>query len=85
MKKIIVGIQIENRFEEVKKVQKLLTDFGCIIKTRLGLHQQTENNEECTEKGLLILELVNNCAEKASELKEKLEKVDGVNVRTMEF
>lgn len=85
MKKIILGVLIENRFEEVERVQNLLTEFGCIIKTRLGLHQQTEYEEICTEKGLLILEMIKNSDDKSRELKEKLSEIEGVVVRSMEF
>ncbi|SHH72753.1 hypothetical protein SAMN02745135_01856 [Caloranaerobacter azorensis DSM 13643] len=84
MSKIILGLQIDNRFKEVSEVQKILTDYGCIIKTRLGLHQQIENNN-CTEKGLIILELTNNCGNKCSELEEKLSAINGVIIRKMEF
>jgi hypothetical protein len=85
MSKVIMGIQVDNRFEEIPEVQHLFTEFGCIIKTRLGLHQQVESDSMCTERGLLILELNENCDEKCSELKERLEKIKGVNVKTMEF
>lgn len=85
MKKIIIGIQVGHRNEDATNVQKILTDFGCIIKTRLGLHQQSENNELCSEKGLIILELVRDCDEKATELIEKLNNIDEVSVRKMEF
>ncbi|KPU27309.1 hypothetical protein TR13x_06085 [Caloranaerobacter sp. TR13] len=85
MSKIILGLQIDNRFEEVSEVQKILTDYGCIIKTRLGLHQQTEDNNSCTEKGLIILELTNNCGDKCNELEQKLSSINGVIVRKMDF
>ena len=85
MRKIILGVLIENRFEEIERVQSLLTEFGCIIKTRLGLHQQAEYNEACTEKGLLILEMVKDSDDKARELKEKLSLIEGVEVKSMEF
>lgn len=85
MKKVIIGIQIQNRFEEVEKVQNLLTESGCIIKTRLGLHQQAEYDAVCTEKGLLLLEIVRNAENEAHELISKLSEIDGVEVRSMEF
>ena len=85
MKKIIIGIQVGQRNEDASNVQKILTDFGCIIKTRLGLHQQSEYNELCSDKGLIILELVRDCDEKATELIEKLSNIDEVSVRKMEF
>ena len=85
MRKIVLGVLIENRFEEVERVQKLLTEFGCIIKTRLGLHQQAEYDETCTEKGLLILEMIKNSGDKGKELKENLSQIEGIIVRSMEF
>ncbi|WP_425447123.1 hypothetical protein [Dethiothermospora halolimnae] len=85
MKKIIMGIQVGNRFEDVEKVQNLLTEYGCFIKTRLGLHQQAEFKEICTEKGLIILEMVRDSDEKSMELKEKLNEINEVVAKTMEF
>ncbi|MTI69335.1 MAG: hypothetical protein FH751_03630 [Firmicutes bacterium] len=85
MKKIILGIQIGDRYDEAVEVQRTLTDFGCIIKTRVGLHQQEEYKEECTEKGLIILELVKNCGDKGKELEERLNNIEDVKVRKMEF
>ncbi|WP_026894658.1 hypothetical protein [Clostridiisalibacter paucivorans] len=85
MKKIVLGIQVDNRFDNVSQVQNLLTKHGCIIKTRLGLHQQKEYDQDCTEKGLIILELVNNCGDRCKELEEELSKLDNIIVRKMEF
>jgi hypothetical protein len=85
MSKIVIGIQIDDRFDCVPEMQGLLTEFGCIIKTRLGLHQQAEAGDNCTEKGLIILELVENCDERCRELEEKLGAIKGLKVRKMEF
>lgn len=85
MKKVIMGIMLQNRFEEVKQVQNLLSEYGCFIKTRLGLHQQAEAENLCTEKGLIIIEFVQKCDPQYKELKEKLQAVEGVEVRLMEF
>ena len=85
MSKAIIGIQIDNRFDEVAEVQRVLTDNGCIIKTRLGLHQQPENQDLCTEKGLILLELIPDCGEKCDKLEQQLKSVKGIQVRKMEF
>ena len=37
--RVIMGIQVGDREQEAVKVQELLTKQGCIIKTRLGLHE----------------------------------------------
>lgn len=85
MGKTVIGIQIRDRFECVPEMQELFTEFGCIIKTRLGLHQQAETRDTCTEKGLIILELVENCDEQCREFEERLSEVEGIKVGKMEF
>lgn len=85
MAKTILGIKLENRFQEVPEVQRLLTEHGCIIKTRIGLHQQVETNDPCSEKGLILLELNDGRDPEVRELEQKLGSIEGVQVRKMEF
>lgn len=85
MSKIIMGIEVENRRETATEVQKLLTDFGCFIKTRLGLHEASDNREMCSEKGLIILEFIKDTQKEAIQLEESLKKIHGVVVKKMEF
>ena len=54
----IIGILLENRIEEAVKFQKIITDFGCDIKTRIGLHNIGEY--KCINNGIILLEVVNN-------------------------
>lgn len=51
----IMAIVVDIRSKYAPKVQEILTQNGCIIKTRLGLHQMQDN--PCSENGLIILEL----------------------------
>ena len=83
MTKIIIGISIDLRSEAAQEVQKLLTEYGCYIRTRLGMHQHSD--EQCTEKGLIVLEMIDNSDEKAFELKGKLENIPGVVTKEMLF
>ena len=53
---IIIGIKLEERLENSLKFQKILSKFGCQIKTRLGLH--SNENNSCTNWGIIILEFV---------------------------
>jgi len=76
---IIVAIHITDRIAEVSKVQSVLTTFGGIIKTRLGLHS-LENGSA----GIIILELLDNEG-KVSELKTALTAIDGVEVKDIVF
>ena len=40
---IILGVHITDRIKHVSEVQTLFTQFGCYIKTRLGLHEASQN------------------------------------------
>jgi hypothetical protein len=83
MPKIIMGIQLEQRIEAVKEVQALLSEYGCYIRTRLGVHEASEDS--CSEKGLILLEFVTGKQEMAVELEQKLRKISRVKVNKMEF
>ncbi len=78
MKKSIILILISNRTDSASNVQKLLTETGCHIKTRLGLHQGVEN--VCSESGLIILEMSGQEADN-NKLAEQLNAVEGVNAK----
>lgn len=82
MVKQVMGIQIGDREKDAAKVQELLTKYGCIIKTRLGLH---ETDNICSSNGLIILEFQNGSYEKANELKVELEELESIKTRMMEF
>lgn len=36
---IIVGIHVTDRMKNASEVQKIFTEYGCNIKTRLGMHE----------------------------------------------
>ena len=75
-----MAIMVANRKEEAEKVQKLLTGWGCLIKMRVGLHDQVLDN--CSDEGLIILELVGD-QEKHEELLRKLNVLKGVQAKMM--
>jgi hypothetical protein len=52
----LVIIKNENREESATRMQQMLTDFGCYIKVRLGLHDIPA--DVCSPSGLLVLEVV---------------------------
>jgi len=79
---IIMGIHIDDRIKKANEVQELLTEYGCNIKTRIGLHEVT--GSFCAGYGLILLELVGGEAT-ATELAGKLNAVQGVEVKLMTF
>ena len=56
MNKAILIIHMKSRSKSAVNVQKILTKYGCIIKTRLGIHDGVLAG--CTDNGLIILEVV---------------------------
>lgn len=82
MTKSILLILVGNRATSVVKVQKILTDMGCFIKTRLGIHDVSP--ETCTNTGLIILDLVGDETHKR-DVVERLEKVPNVRVKYIEL
>lgn len=77
MKNVLL-ILVDHRKDAAVNVQKTLTAWGCLIKTRLGLHEGVQKN--CSEHGLIICELVGEDSQ-LDELKRKLELIKGVNAK----
>ena len=79
-KKIILGIQVTNRVNTVQSVQKVLTEYGCFIKTRLGLHDVDANF--CSGNGLVLLETYGDEA-KIAEMETALKAIEGLQLQKM--
>jgi len=79
---VVLGVHLHNRVKDAPEVQKVLTSFGCNIKTRIGLHEVSDNY--CAGSGLIILEMVGDPA-KYAELADTLNKFEGVEVQKMIF
>lgn len=78
MNKSILLILIGKRKEAAVNVQKLLTAWGCLIKTRLGIHDGIL--DKCSDEGLLILELYGDKKQK-EELSRKASLIKGVTAK----
>lgn len=78
MGKSILAVLLGKRKNTAVNVQKILTGWGCIIKTRLGIHDGV--NDNCSDEGLLLMELVGS-EEQNEELARKLEVLDDVSVK----
>jgi len=77
----ILGVRLDNRLETAVEFQKILTSYGCIIKTRLGLHEVS--GEECAHKGIIILEIIDDA--EALKFKAELNEIDGLETQMMKF
>ena len=79
---IILGIHVTDRLREAGAVQAVFTEFGCNIKTRIGLHDVDESF--CSPSGVVLIEFFGTPAE-AEAMAAKVGAVDGVDVQTMVF
>ncbi len=78
MKRTVLLILVKHRQETAEMVQKILTGWGCYIKTRLGIHDGVLEN--CSDSGLIFLELTGDIS-KHEEIARKLNLVKGVDAR----
>ena len=79
---IILGIHVSDRLKNAVDVQKVFTEYGCNIKTRVGLHDVDAN--VCSPSGVVLIEFFGNDTE-ASAMMAKLNEVEGVQVKKMVF
>ena len=79
---VIYGVHVQNRGENAVRVQQLLTEYGCYVKTRLGLHDVDETF--CATGGIVLLEMYGDI-EKCEALRDKLNSLDGIEVQEMIF
>ena len=75
-----MGIVIENRRDFAPMVQEVLTEFGCIIKMRIGMHEGMEKS--CSNEGFIILNLDNDDKE-INRFIKKLETIESVRVKNI--
>ena len=81
-KRITFGVQVTNRIKNALEIQEILTEFGCNIKTRLGLHEVTET--VCSTLGILILEMYGDIKQ-IKDMETRLKAVQGIVVKKMVF
>ena len=77
----IMGIRLEQRTQTAIDFQQVLTKFGCIVKTRLGLHDVSEN--VCAPNGIIILEVIDDI--EAVTFESELKAIAGIEIKIMKF
>lgn len=78
----VIMIKIDQRSQEAELVQKVLTEYGCNIKVRLGLHDIS--TEKCATDGLVVLH-VEGKTEELTAMLTKLNNIDYVQAQLMEM
>lgn len=79
---VILGVHVTDRMKRALDVQKLFTQYGEHVRTRLGLHQVYD--DKCVPGGIILLELVGDPA-RCEELAAQLGAIEGVEVQKMVF
>ncbi len=82
MQRTVLLILVQHRRDTAEMVQKILTGWGCLIKTRLGIHDGVLEN--CSESGLIFLELTGALGEH-EEITRKLNLLKGVDARLVKL
>lgn len=76
----LVAVKIGQREKSAIDVQKILTNFGCSIKIRLGLHDVP--SDACSPAGLVILQVIDT-EENIKEFLSKLNAVEDVTAKSL--
>lgn len=79
--KTIIGIKLSNRADTASEMQDILSEFGCIIRTRIGLHDV--DCGRCSQNGIILLEVIND--ELLPKLQKQLCSIDGIELQQMVF
>ena len=74
----VMSVLTNKRVQNVNEMQRVLTQSGCIIKTRLGIHDAGE--DFCSNEGLIILHLIGSEAE-IDLLEQKLNEIPGITAK----
>lgn len=80
METTIMALTIDPRSDHAPQVQTVLTKHGCIIKTRIGLHETSP--DFCSERGIILLHITSK-SDEIKELERELLDIEGVNVKYM--
>ncbi|MGD0836541.1 MAG: hypothetical protein ABSB49_07850 [Polyangia bacterium] len=78
----IVGIHITDRAINAAEVQQILSKYGKNIRTRLGLHEVSD--DAAAPSGLIVLEAVGSNQE-IDTLSDELRRLKGIQVQSMFF
>ena len=76
---MIIGLKLSNRISTSPVFQNIISKYGCIINTRIGLHSNC--SRICSSYGIILLEIVDNS--NVIPLKKELLDIDGITLDTL--
>ena len=77
----ILGIKLNQRAQNSIRFQELLSQFGCSIRTRLGLHGA--GADSCSPFGIILIEVVDD--KDAEKIEQSLLEIDDIEIQKMVF
>lgn len=78
----ILTILVKDRIKEAGRTQQLLTEFGNIIRSRLGFHEVSD--KICSRVGVIILHLSGN-PEDWTAFRSRLSEIGGIEYKSVVF
>ncbi len=78
----ILGVLLRKRTRTSESFQEILSRHGCIIKTRIGIHQ-TSNNV-CSPDGVILLDVVGSESD-IQALENDIKSLEGAEIQKMSF
>lgn len=76
---VILGIKLPNRLSTSPIFQDVISKYGCIIKSRIGLHNNC--SRVCASHGIILLEIIEGS--EIVGLKKALLSIDGLILDSM--
>lgn len=70
----IIGIKLSDRISTSPVFQNIISKYGCIIKTRIGLHSNC--SKTCANYGIILLEIIDDS--EIIPLKKELMNIEGI-------
>ena len=77
---VILGIKLPNKEENAVELQKILTEFNCIIKMRIGINNSTIF---CSSNGIILLQIESK--ENALNVEKAILEIDNIELQRMIF
>lgn len=78
----IIGLRVDHRHANALNLQKTLTEHGCNIKLRVGLHETGE--DFCSDDGVIMLQA---CGDQATidKMAAAFNALEGVSAKVMDL
>lgn len=78
----IIGLRVDHRRSNALTLQKALTEFGCHIKMRVGLHETSETF--CSDDGVIVLQVCGD-EKTVEEMVTAFQALEGVSAKVMDL